>query len=169
MSNSVKFVLYFLVSFLVLNLGYQVLLFAKANEIDPFTQFIAIVTAKLYNLNYETNPLKPGIQLIFHEAPIINIMEGCNGLAVWFTLLAFIIAFGGKKSQFFWFIPLSFLLLETGNILRLLALIFIRIHHAASFDFFHTYAFPAILYAFAFGLMLFWTKLQSGISKQNAK
>jgi exosortase family protein XrtF len=169
MSNSVKFVLYFLLSFLVLNLVYQFILYNKANEIDPFTNVVAVFTANLYQLKYEPNPLKPGIQLLNNDVPIINIMEGCNGLAVWFTLVSFVVAFGGKKSLYFWFIPLSFLLLEAGNILRLLALIFIRIHHSSHFDFFHTYAFPAILYAFAFGLMLFWTKLQSGISKQNAQ
>lgn len=167
MSGSFKFVLYFLICFLGLNIGYQFLLYLSGNQIDFFTAYIAQITAQLYGLPTQLNPLKPGIQILFNNTPIVNIMEGCNGLAVWFTLLSFISAFGGKKQTYVWYIPMSFILLESGNIIRLLALIAIKINYPTYFEFFHTYAFPAILYAFAFGLMLVWIQLQSRKPNEN--
>lgn len=168
MSGSYKFVLYFLLCFLGLNVAYQFLLINQGNSLDFFTQFIANTTANIYGLPTQINPFKPGVQIMNQAEPVVNIMEGCNGLAVWFTLLSFVVAFGGKTKHLVWYIPFSFILLQLGNLLRLLALIAIKLNNPAYFAFFHTYAFPAILYAFAFGLMLIWIKLQAHKTNEKA-
>jgi exosortase/archaeosortase family protein len=93
-------------------------------------------------------------------------MEGCNGMAVWITLLSFTLAFTGKPKTYLWFLPLSFLLLQIGNILRLITLIQLKIQKPDLFEIFHTYLFPAILYAFAFGLMVWWVKMIQSINKK---
>jgi exosortase family protein XrtF len=168
MSGSYKFVIYFLLCFVGLNIAYHFLFIKQGNELDFFTNFIAKITANLYGLPTQLNPLKPGIQIIYNGTPLVNIMEGCNGLVVWFTLLSFVVAFGGKAKQFLGYVPLSFVLLQVGNILRILALVHIKINNPNSFSFFHSYAFPAILYAFAFGLMLIWIKLQARNTDEKA-
>ena len=169
MSSSVKFIIYFLLCFLGLNLFYQLIVIKQGSSLDFFTEFVANTTAYIYGLETQLNPIKPGIQILLNGQAVVNIMEGCNGLAVWFTLLSFVVAFGGKLKNLLWFIPVSFILLQIGNLLRLLALIKIKIAQPPFFNFFHTYAFPAILYAFAFGLMLIWIKLQAKDKHEEAQ
>lgn len=149
----------FAIAYLILNLLYQGLIIWVEPNADPFTKWVANLCT-LFFASSEINHLAdtPGYVFKINGGNLVNIKEGCNGIAVFITVLSYIIAFKGKLKDYFWFIPLAFLLIQIGNMLRLILLINIKISYPLKFDFYHTYAFPAIIYAFAFMLMIWWTK-----------
>jgi exosortase family protein XrtF len=168
MSPAFKFILIFGVSYLLMSGLYQLVIWAAAPGPDIFTILVAqILPIFIDGIELHSFPSKSGIQIWNNQGALVNIMEGCNGMAVWITLLSFTLAFTGKPKTYLWFLPLSFLLLQIGNILRLITLIQFKIQKPELFEIFHTYLFPAILYAFAFGLMVWWVKLsQLKLQKQ---
>jgi exosortase/archaeosortase family protein len=92
------------------------------------------------------------------EKGLVNIAEGCNGIAVFNTLLSFIIAFKSDLSKYLKFIPISLAILFIINIIRLYILVEIKISTPQFFELFHTYIFPIILYFITFILMIVWVK-----------
>lgn len=160
MSPAVKFILVFGLSYLILSGLYQSLIWLASPGADIFTQTVAnFLPNFLAGIELHESPTRSGIQVWNSNGALVNIMEGCNGMAVWITLLSFVLAFKGNTKTYYWFLPLSFFLLQTGNLLRLVVLIQIKIQKPDMFEIFHTYLFPAILYAFAFGLMVWWVKM----------
>ena len=165
MSPAVKFILVFGISYLAFSGIYQSLIWLAEPGPDIFTIAIAkLLPHFIQGIELHQSPLRNGIQVWKENTGLVNIMEGCNGIAVWITLLSFIFAFKGHKKIYFWFIPLSFILLQSGNLIRLVILIQIKMSNPSLFEIFHTYIFPAILYACAFGLMVWWVKM---VQKKN--
>ncbi|MCK6612559.1 MAG: exosortase/archaeosortase family protein [Bacteroidia bacterium] len=160
MNKAGVFLIRFIITYLGLNAIYQVLVQVAAPNPDAFTKLVAQLSSALSpgTSLYSAEGFNK-IQVIYQGKALVNILEGCNGMAVWITLLAFVVAFKGKNKDYLWFLPLSFFLLQAGNILRLIVLIRIKIAFPHWFDLFHTYVFPAALYAVAFGLMVWWTQL----------
>lgn len=159
MNKPLKFLLIFALSYILLNLLYQALLYFYAPLPDLFTVAVTKITLIfLPNLSYQTLADAPGLQIRDAEHAIVNIKEGCNGLAVWIALLSFIVAYKSRLKSYLIFIPLSFLTIQFINVLRLFVLIRIKINQPSWFDFFHTYAFPSIIYFFAFLLMVVWAR-----------
>ncbi len=160
MDRSLKFLLLFALSCILLNLLYQALLYLYAPLPDLFTVAVTKITLIfLPNLSYQPLADAPGLQIRDAAHAIVNIKEGCNGIAVWISLLSFIVAFKSDKLKaYLIFIPLSFVCIQICNVLRLYVLIRIKMVHPSSFDFFHTYVFPAIIYFIAFLLMVVWVR-----------
>ncbi|MFY8021435.1 MAG: hypothetical protein ACOVP1_09565 [Bacteroidia bacterium] len=160
MSPAVKFMLVFGISYLVFSGIYQSLIWLADPGPDIFTISVAkLLPHFIQGIELHQSPLRNGIQVWKDQNGLVNIMEGCNGIAVWITLLSFIFAFRGHLKTYAWFVPTSFVLLQTGNLIRLVILIQIKITNPSLFELFHTYIFPAILYAFAFGLMIWWVRI----------
>lgn len=161
MRRPLSFLLIFAAAYILLNLLYQALLYFYSPLPDLFTVAVTKITLMLLpNLSYHTIADAPGLQIRDSAHAIVNIKEGCNGIAVWISLLSFIVAFKSNKLKaYLIFIPLSFVCIQICNVLRLFILIRIKIFHPEYFDFFHTYAFPAIIYFFAFLLMVVWVKM----------
>ncbi|MDP1725503.1 MAG: hypothetical protein Q8M15_01870 [Bacteroidota bacterium] len=158
MQKPLSFFLIFAASYILLNLLYQALLYYYTPLPDLFTVAVTRVTLTLLpNLSYQTLSHATGLQIISATHAIVNIKEGCNGIAVWIALLSFIIAFkSGSFKAYLIFIPVSFIIIQVCNVLRLYLLIQIKMNRVYYFDFFHTYIFPAIIYLFAFLLMVVW-------------
>ncbi len=160
MNKAGLFIIRFIAAYLGLSGLYQFLVYLASPNPDFFTLWVAKITSLLVpGTELLTVRGFNKIQVLFEGKAQVNIMEGCNGMAVWITLFAFVIAFKGKNQLYAWFLPLSLILLQLGNIFRLILLLKIKIHKPEWFEFFHTYGFPAALYAVAFGLMVWWTKM----------
>jgi exosortase family protein XrtF len=159
MPASIKFIIWFLISYLLLQLGYTLYLNAYNPNIDPASLFTAkaltwfFTDASLREIAGEAK-----IQFLLQQIPMVNIKEACNGLSVAMSLLAFLIAYRGKWIDYVWVVPLSVFLLLVANIARLYALVRIKQHYPAYFPFFHEYLFPSLLYVMAFGIMVWWVR-----------
>lgn len=160
MHPSLKFLLKFIVAYLLGNMAYWFT--TELFKPDPFTQLAAYLLDSAFPSIYTT--LKSdasGFIVFLNQKAMVNIAEGCNGMAIFITLLAFCLAFGGKAMAFLWFIPSSFAVLQIGNVFRLWVLVQIKSNYHAQFPLFHEYVFPALLYGFAFLIMVFWVKFQN--------
>lgn len=159
MQQPLKFLLLFAAAYIVFNLVYQAILYTWSPLPDPFTLGVTRLTIAMFpDLTYQTITNIPGYKIMDKESVIVNIKEGCNGIAVWISVLCFIFAFRSNLKAYLCYIPLSFILIQISNILRLYILIRIKRNEPQYFNFFHTYAFPAIIYFFAFLLMVLWVK-----------
>lgn len=159
MPNAFKFIFLFLGSYLLLQLSYTVYLDFYNPAIDPASLYTTkVLTWFFLNADFREILGEAKVQFLLDNKPVVNIKEACNGISVAMSLLAFLIAFKGKSKDYVWVVPVSLLLLFIANMLRLYALVQIKMFYPASFPFFHEYLFPGILYLIAFGIMVFWVK-----------
>ncbi len=165
MHPSLIFLIKFIVAYLFGNIAYW--LTTEFFRPDPFTKLAAyLIDNAFYSINTMLKSDASGFIVYFNQKAMVNIAEGCNGMAIFITLFAFCLAFGGRAIAFLWFIPSSFALLQFGNVLRLWLLVQIKYNYTPYFPLFHEYAFPALLYGFAFLIMVFWVKFQKNNSKE---
>jgi exosortase/archaeosortase family protein len=130
-------------------------------EPDPFTKFSAYFFDSIFqSITTKVKADVNGFIVFFKQKAVVNLAEGCNGMAIWITLISFCLAFGGSYFSFIWFFPASYLILQVGNIFRLWVLVQIKVNFSSYFSLFHEYLVPALLYGFAFLIMVFWVKLQ---------
>ncbi len=159
MNKSVRFVIFFLVTYISLQLAYTIYLWWFNPLPDPITHF----TAKLLSYFLEqpeliNNNTEAKILVRDEGKSLFNVGEGCNGLSVIIALISFLLAFKGTKKAYLIFLPISFSLIFLANLLRLYALVIVKKDYPSYFVSFHDYAFPAIIYLMAFCLMIIWTK-----------
>jgi exosortase family protein XrtF len=82
--------------------------------------------------------------------------SGCNAITLFALFSVFIICYPGNRKHKLWFIPLGILCIHFLNIARIVALVIIAYRTPAFLEFNHTYTFTFIIYAFIFGLWMFW-------------
>lgn len=153
------FVLTFLSTYLLLQLGYTGYLYLFQPEIDPITLFTAKALVWVQpNASLVTMEGIDKAQVWVAGKAIYNVKEACNGISVLLSVLAFMIAFQKPWRAYAIAVPCGIILLFLANQLRLLALIQVQLHYPSHFAFFHEYLFPAIIYFFAFLLMIGFTK-----------
>lgn len=89
---------------------------------------------------------------------LIGIAHECNALVLFVLFAGFIISFPGSWLRKLWFIPIGMLAIWLVNIGRVAALTLIQIHYPSALAFNHKYTFTILVYAFIFGLWMFWVK-----------
>lgn len=156
---AIKFLLLFLGTYLGLQGIYTTYLWVYAPEIDPITFGTAkTLSILLQDITCAALPGDARVQVLSGGRAVFNLNDGCNGIAVWIALVSFLVAFQKARKYYFYFIPLSIVVLFGSNLLRLIALVEIRLHDPAHFNIFHDIAFPAILYGFAFLIIVAWVR-----------
>lgn len=158
---AMRFLLVFLGSYLLLQLGYTLYLAWFEPNIDSLSYVTTWVLTQLYEgASMVEKPGEAKLVFLIHGKAIINIKEACNGLSVAISLWAFLIAYRQPLKYYFWVVPFASLALFIANVFRLFALVIIKQNSPNNFVFFHEYLFPGILYLFAFGIMVYWVKLK---------
>lgn len=158
-NKAIKFIVIFVISYLLLNGLYQFLLWAYNPQVDLFTHYTTTSLCTISNdFSYVPSHYQIGYVLSYKQQKVINITEGCNAIAIVITLLSFCIAYTSKIKNYLLFIPIALCLVYIMNQLRIYWLVLIKVHYPNFFSFFHVYIFPAILYLVAFGLMVIWIK-----------
>lgn len=162
-SGPVKFALWFIGLYVLMQLGYSGYLWYYSPNPDPITILTAKVLAQIVpDATLQNLPDSERIRFLVSGKPIVNILEGCNGISVVIALVSFMLAFKKLGRFRYGFFFLAVILLLLANILRLYLLVYIRLGYPAHFDLFHEYLFPAILYLVAFVFMVIWVRLQKG-------
>jgi len=159
MHPSLKFVFIFIATYIGFNLAYTLYLSAYPNQADPLTNFTAQALKYCFtNASTIQLPNSPRIQFLLNQKAMVNIMEGCNGLSVFLTLISFFIAYKGPRKQYLIYIPVAAISMFAANLLRLYLLVVIRRDYSQYFVFTHEYLFPTVLYIFAFFFMVAWVQ-----------
>jgi len=157
--KALKFIITFIIIYVVSNGLYQYLLWLYAPTPDPITLYTSLVLCKIFP-QFNATPLLFDSAVLISLGPqkLVRIAEGCNGMVVVTTFLSFVIAFKSSFKNYLKFLPVAIITILTVNIFRLYVLIEIKINYISYFDIFHTYIFPAIIYFITFLLMVFWVK-----------
>ena len=98
--------------------------------------------------------------------PGLFIGDSCNGISLFALYSIFIIAFPGKISSKFIFIPAGIMIIHFLNVVRLVALGIIMTYSYEWTEFNHTYTFTILIYAFIFLTWIYWINKFSGIKKK---
>lgn len=157
--KAIIFIVTFLLVYAGLTIAYQAWLWWLEPTSDSFTTLVTYILSNLHeHASYQALSNQAGYTFLVNQKPVVRIIEGCNGMAVFITLVSFCAAFQSKIKSYIWFLPLSFILLQSGNVLRLYVLVHFKLMHPHLFELFHTYVFPAAIYGVAFLLMVWWVK-----------
>jgi hypothetical protein len=157
--KAIQFIIIFTITYVISNGLYQYILWLYAPAPDPITLYTSLILCKIFP-EFNATPLLFDAAVLINKGQqkLVNINEGCNGIALITTFLSFVIAFKSTFKNYLKFVPAAILVILLFNILRLYILIEIKISYTSYFDIFHTYIFPAIIYFITFLLMVFWVK-----------
>lgn len=157
--KAIQFILIFAISYIVFNGLYQYLLWLYGNSPDPITVFTATLFCKIFpSFSSSIWLFKPAILISLGQKGLVNIAEGCNGIAVISTFISFTLAFKSSIINYLKFVPIAIVLMLLINLFRIYVLVEIKLLKPNYFNVFHTYIFPAILYFIAFVFMVLWVK-----------
>ena len=171
----VKFILTFLLVYLVLSLSYKVYLDASVGSKyypDYVTNLVARQTDELLNtLGYQAeiinHPDEPSIKFIVNGKYVARAVEGCNSLSVIILFISFMIAFAGRLKPTVLYILSGSVLIYAVNLIRIVILTIGLYHYPWRREILHTVIFPLIIYGLVFLLWMFWVNSFSKFKKQN--
>ena len=95
---------------------------------------------------------------------LLHVAHPCNGLILQVLFVSFLLCFEGNLIIKTITISLGCLGIYIINVLRVVALILIKINYPEYLDFSHKWLFTVIVYAFVFSLWLLWINKLSKIS-----
>lgn len=166
---AIRFVIIFVVLYLVLNVLYGFWIKSYGNYPDPATEAVTHITSALLNLFGEQTTTMPkpataSVSILIGMRSALNVYEGCNGINVMIVFVAFILAFGGAVRKMAWFIPLGFAIICIFNLIRVLALYYVAQYWYEYFYYIHKYAFTAVIYVLVLVLWWWWIEKISDLS-----
>ncbi|WP_142785323.1 exosortase family protein XrtF [Changchengzhania lutea] len=172
----IKFILTFLLVYMVLTILYNLYLDASDGSIyypDYFTHLVAIQTESLLNsFGYHAvlipHPDEPSMKLILNGTYLARIIEGCNGVSIIILFLSFIVAFSGAFKTTLFYILSGSVLIYAVNLLRIVILTIGLYHYPEHANLLHNVIFPGIIYGMVFLLWIFWVNRFSKLNKKNA-
>ena len=167
--------LVFFVSFfgcyILLTFLYQFFLNSFENgKVDTVTLFVSKNTESV--LSWFTQSIRmdylvqePFVNVYFHDAGIVRIVEGCNGLSVIILFISFVVAFSGTLKNTLLFIFGGSLFIYILNVLRIAILIVLMYYFPEYKHLLHGVLFPAIIYGIVFVLWVIWVNKFSKYAK----
>ncbi|WP_026010098.1 exosortase family protein XrtF [Algibacter luteus] len=172
----IKFIMTFLVVYVVLSVFYKLYLqYSDGSKFYPdyVTNLVAIQSQELlqsfgYQAQVLPHPDEPSMKLILNGEYLGRIIEGCNSISVIILFVSFIAAFSGKLKTTFFYILSGSVLIYIVNLLRIVVLTVGLYHYPEYGDVLHTVIFPAIIYGMVFLLWIFWVNRFSKFNKKHA-
>lgn len=166
---AIRFVIIFVVLYLVLNVLYGFWIRSYGNYPDPATKAVTHQTSAVLNLLGEQTttmprPATPSVSILKDNRSALNVYEGCNSINVMIVFVSFILAFGGAGRKMAWFIPLGIVLIYMVNLIRVIGLYYVAEHWHDYFYYIHKYAFTAFIYVFVLILWWWWIERISDLS-----
>jgi exosortase H (IPTLxxWG-CTERM-specific) len=134
----------FLVIFLVL-FSLQLTEPVFAHVVEPFTSFIATVTAWII-VPFDDSVIAYGRVIKDSVSGLsISIESGCNGVEATIVLIAAVIAFRASWRQRLVAIVLGFLAIQVANLARIISLFYLMQWNQDVFNWIHLYLWPILI------------------------
>lgn len=160
----VKFIVTFLVVYLLLTVAYKFYLQLAENTNyypDYMTHLVAQQSADLLNnFGYEAQVIphksEASMKLIINKKYVARVIEGCNSVSVIILFIAFILAFSGRLKATLIYILAGSALIYVANLVRVVILAVGLYHYPWRKDVLHTVIFPAIIYGMVCLLWIVW-------------
>ena len=171
----VKFILTFLLVYLLLSVAYKVYLdYSDGSKYYPdyLTNLVAKQSESLiqtfgYEAKVTPHPKEPSMKIIINKKFVARVVEGCNSISVIILFVSFIVAFAGRFKTTFLFILTGSVLIYTVNLLRIAILSIGLFHYPWRREILHIVIFPLIIYGMVFLLWMFWVNRFSKLKKRD--
>jgi exosortase H (IPTLxxWG-CTERM-specific) len=153
--RSILFLVKFMVVMLVL---YVVVAIHPVNDhvIEPFSAALTWCASKVVVLIGEPATLEGTV--IRTPSFAMDVRNGCNGVEGLILLVAGMVAYPASARARILGIAAGFLIVELVNVFRIAMLIWIGVHHRASFDFFHVAVWQTLIVLLSVALFVFWSR-----------
>ena len=151
--------LLFLVKFVVIMLAlYVVVAIHPVNDavIEPFSAALTWCASKVVLLIGEPATLEGTV--IRTPTFAMDVRNGCNGIEALILLVAGMLAYPAGAAARIAGIVAGFAIVELVNVFRIAMLIWIGVHHRASFDFFHVAVWQTLIVLLSVALFVFWSR-----------
>ncbi|RSK39941.1 exosortase family protein XrtF [Mangrovimonas spongiae] len=176
-NSVIKFILTFLMVYVVLIFGYRLYLQMSTGQVyypDYVTKLVADQSAILLNdFGYKAavfpHPNEASVKLFLNEKYVARVIEGCNAISVIILFLSFIIAFSGKLKTTIIFGLVGGVLIYVVNLFRIAVLAIGFYHYPEYENILHGVVFPAIIYGMVFLLWIVWVNRFSKVSAHAKK
>ena len=149
----------FLVKFVLVMLAlYAVVAIHPVNDhaIEPFTAALTWCASRVVLLIGESATLSGTV--IRTPAFAMDVRNGCNGIEALILLVAGMLAYPAGAGARILGIAGGFLIVELVNVFRIAMLVWIGVHHRASFDFFHVAVWQTLIILISVALFVFWSR-----------
>lgn len=171
----IKFILTFLLVYLLLSVSYKFYLdYSVGSKYYPdyVTELVARQTKELinilgYNAEIANHPNEPSIKIIINGKYIARAVEGCNSISVIILFISFMIAFAGRFKPTFLYLLAGSVLIYSVNLMRIVILSIGLYHYPWRREVMHTVIFPLIIYGLVFLLWMFWVNRFSKLKRHN--
>lgn len=171
----IKFILTFLLAYLVLSVAYKFYLDLSLGSKyypDYLTQLVAKQSKELINvIGYNTeiinHPNEASIKLIINGKYVARVVEGCNSISVIILFVSFMLAFAGRTKPTALYILAGSVLIYATNLIRIVILSVGLYHYPWRREILHTVIFPLIIYGLVFILWMIWVNRFSKLKKQH--
>ncbi|MDG5492776.1 exosortase family protein XrtF [Psychroserpens sp. SPM9] len=171
----VKFILTFLIVYVVLTVAYKLYLDVSDGSKyypDYLTNLVAQQSELLidtfgYNAEIKAHPNEPSMKLLVNGKFVARVVEGCNSISVIILFISFIIAFADKFKPAFLYLLSGSVLIYSVNLLRIAILSIGLYNYPWRREILHTVIFPLIIYGMVFLLWMFWVNRFSKKKKAN--
>lgn len=127
-----------------------------------FSNHLAIASRFLIESLFGTKTYLYQNQIYFDGSPGICVVWSCSGIKQYLIATAVILFAKGRWVHKLWYIPLVLVVVYLLNLIRLVGVGAITIHHMEWFNFFHKIVFRGVLYG---GLFLMWVLWVEKIAK----
>ncbi len=133
------------------------------NKPDPYSRTVAKWTVGCLNsagfdAQQKDDETRPWTWIYINGETTSYINEGCNAISIMIIFVAFIIAFSTTWKQTLLYILGSLIIIQIMNVIRIVLLNYIQIHHKEYGKMAHDYLFPAVLYGTIVVLWIVWVK-----------
>lgn len=171
----VKFIVTFLLVYLVLTVTYKTYLdysTGHKTHTDYLTNLVAkqskaLINAMGYDAQVAQHDHESSVKLILNGKYVARVVEGCNSISVIILFVSFIIAFAGKFKTTIFYLLSGSVLIYAVNIIRVAILSIGLYNYPWRKEILHTVIFPLIIYGIVFLLWMFWVNRFSKLKKAN--
>ena len=149
----------FLVKFIVVMVAlYVIVAIHPVNDhvIEPFSAGLTWCAGKVVLLMGEQATIEGTV--IRTPSFAMDIRNGCNGVEALILLVAGMLAYPARATARIVGIVAGFAIVELVNVFRIAMLIWIGVHHRASFDFFHVAVWQTLIILISVALFVFWSR-----------
>ncbi len=160
---AIRFLLVFIVLYVVLNTGYGLFIEHYLPQADPVTGNVSRQAAFFLSLgdpsvNASIRPGSKYIPISNSGGVVLNVFEGCNGINVFIVFISYLLAFRGTLKATMLYALLGLIVIHIMNLGRIGLLYVVELHFPQYLYFFHKYIFTLLIYAAVFVLWYQWTK-----------
>lgn len=171
----VKFIVTFLLVYLVLTVTYKTYLdysTGHKTHTDYLTNLVAkqskaLINVMGYDAQVAQHDQESSVKLILNGKYVARVVEGCNSISVIILFVSFIIAFAGKFKTTIFYLLSGSVLIYAVNIIRVAILSIGLYNYPWRKEILHTVIFPLIIYGIVFLLWMLWVNRFSKLKKAN--